>query len=115
MATLSLLLFFYDGLSQSASSSTPSDLVSESTVFDDLEVESFSLYPNPATDFVTVELGANIRDVRIKIYDQMGKMVLSGKFSGSSYSANIADLKSGVYSIALDSGKNKTMKRFLKQ
>ena len=115
MATLSLLLFFYDGFSQSTSPSTTSELVSESSIYEELEVENFSLYPNPATDFVTVDLGANIRDARIKIYDQMGKMVASGKFSGSTYSANIADLKSGVYSVAIDSGKNKTMKRFVKQ
>ena len=55
------------------------------------------LYPNPATDFINIRLGAHLHDVVIEIYDISGKQLLLQNLENTETQINISDFKSGTY------------------
>ena len=67
---------------------------------------SVSLYPNPATQMVTIELSAQEGSkVSGNIFDNTGRLIMSGVFdeviqsTNNSYQIDIATLKPGVYTV----------------
>ncbi|MAO32248.1 MAG: hypothetical protein CL824_01965, partial [Crocinitomicaceae bacterium] len=48
---------------------------SAASTFNDLYSGEFSLYPNPAGDFVSIDLTNNYSEVRLEIFDYSGKLV----------------------------------------
>lgn len=80
---------------------------------------SFSVYPNPATNTVTIqqkeETGATINEV--SIFDQLGNLKKRSKYSASTKQAqmNIANLMTGVYFIEISSGQNKERQQLIIQ
>lgn len=64
----------------------------------------FSFYPNPAFDFVTLNIvGNNIGENTLNIYNLIGERVLTEKLKQSKQSVNLEKLKSGVYIIEIQS------------
>jgi len=63
-------------------------------------VPSFRIYPNPATDYITVEGGAG---KRFRITDQTGK-IISENMDGNEKSWYIGRLKPGIYYVQLQNG-----------
>ena len=63
------------------------------------EGNSFSLYPNPASDYVGIEnVVCNAEHITINVYDTQGRLVLSEtKPNATSYMLNTTSLQSGVY------------------
>lgn len=59
--------------------------------FDD---NSIQVYPNPANDIVYIRNNNNESEVNIKIFDNIGKLVLS---QSEGQEINIANLKTGIY------------------
>ena len=63
----------------------------------------FTVYPNPASDFVTIELNnGNLTDLRITIYDMQGKLVLDKNVTESPVELNVKTYKPGIYKIVLN-------------
>ena len=63
----------------------------------------FAVYPNPASDFVTIELNnENLTDSRITIYDMQGKLILDKDVTESPVELNIKAFKPGIYKIVLN-------------
>ncbi|MBY8963004.1 PQQ-dependent sugar dehydrogenase [Flavobacterium sp. D11R37] len=63
---------------------------------------AFSLYPNPATDVVTVKSGNDINLTAAAVYDLSGKLLMQQQFSVSSENTvNISDLPAGIYLMQL--------------
>ncbi len=60
--------------------------------------ESFRIYPNPATDFVYIEL---TRETNIRFYDLMGKLCYSEDDVNGDLTINVSDFKRGVYIVSL--------------
>ena len=92
--------------------------------------EEIKLYPNPASNSVTLSVDnqyaakaangvngnttASINDVRI--YDQSGTTVFSGKYnSQSSVTINVAGIGKGVYTVEVNTGLNKVSKTLIIQ
>lgn len=78
--------------------------------------ESFSIYPNPATDLITIQLGLNEpTDLALEITDLMGKKVAfitKGRESGNvKKQFNVSGLPNGHYFVRLEiNGKATTRK-----
>ncbi len=63
----------------------------------------FSIYPNPATNNVTIDWNSNISISELNIYDISGRLVLSKKIDTNTknISTNISELSKGNYIIIL--------------
>lgn len=58
------------------------------------QLESVKIYPNPAKNFVKLELPNNIKDFNVEISDMSGKLVLKTE---NETEINVSDLQNGVY------------------
>jgi len=62
---------------------------------------SLDLYPNPATDYVMVEL-SNENIERVELYSLTGQLLRSEVVSGRRVEFSVGDLPSGVYSVLVN-------------
>ncbi len=68
-----------------------------------LDVESLSVYPNPVSDQLTVELGSlQGTSVLVKIFDSQGKLVFDENRTGT-FIIDVSTYNTGVYSIRVES------------
>jgi len=58
------------------------------------QLESVKIYPNPAKNFVKLDLPNNIRNFKVEISDMSGKLVLKTE---NKTEINVSDLQNGVY------------------
>ena len=77
---------------------------------------SFSVYPNPVRDLVTLE-GSNDSNIQsYQIADLNGRIVKSGNtVNTNSTQVNMSDLQSGVYMMTINSDKGSTVKKIIKE
>jgi len=73
---------------------------------------NLSIYPNPASDFITIKLNNSDKE-KIQIYDIMGRLVKEVSISNNQ-KLDISKLSSGVYFVRLNNNKSSTHK-FIKQ
>ena len=64
---------------------------------EDLSAE-LSLYPNPFSDKINLQLGGKIID-KIEVYDVLGKLVLSKTNNSERMSVDVSDLQKGAYMV----------------
>lgn len=64
---------------------------------------AFSAYPNPTKDRVTVQLSAPMRDAKLEIVDDVGRVVLKQKVK-SGGSVNVGGLARGTYVLHVTAG-----------
>jgi hypothetical protein len=62
---------------------------------------NWKFYPNPASDFVQIELDHDARAAVIEIYDVSGRLVYTSAFSGKTHLTPIHTLPKGLYFIGL--------------
>lgn len=72
----------------------------------------FSVFPNPAVDFLSVNINTNSADNFLRISDVLGKVVYEEKISGSK-KINTEDFKNGVYVVTLTSNGTTYTKRLV--
>lgn len=90
--------------------------VSNCTGIEELSALSASVYPNPVSDLLTVQLSKAVEHCAIKVYDATGKLVLSSEGSGDLMHVNTSQLTKGLYLLNLHTGDSKQMTmRFIKQ
>ena len=64
----------------------------------------FSIYPNPATDIVTLNVdNVNNADFTLNIYNVIGKLVRSELLKQNQQQINVGDLSNGTYMIEINS------------
>jgi hypothetical protein len=83
---------------------------------DELSEGTLALYPNPASDFITIENSdANVRYM-IDVLDVTGKLVLKGESVQGKTSLDVSSLDKGYYFIRATSadGNKSGVKRFIK-
>jgi Zn-dependent metalloprotease len=56
-----------------------------------------SVYPNPATNFVTVELSGNLQNAELNLTDMLGQLVYTVNTDQSKVNINTAALPRGIY------------------
>jgi len=76
-----------------------------------------TLFPNPATDFVTLDLGSEKEIDQIELYNVQGHLVRSIPVQSNTYRQNIItqDLMAGVYWVVIISKNNREQIRLVKQ
>lgn len=67
-----------------------------SSINKDHLTNSYSIYPNPAKDYVYIEMSEN-REVTFRLFTLAGQMVLQNEVKGSGQKININNLKEGLY------------------
>lgn len=83
-------------------------------------VESMTAQPNPVHDQLQLHVtAAQAADMQLTVYDMIGntvsEMPVRVNIGANSYTQNVAGLASGVYTIALHNGSNRTTSRFVKE
>jgi hypothetical protein len=74
----------------------------------------YSLNPNPAVNYISINTGTDLIDSKYEIIDIYSNKLLSGKISNNA-SINISGLASGMYFIILkDSKENQKALKFMK-
>ena len=82
----------------------------------DVLSSKFSVYPNPASNFLNITSGDALQLNSVKITDINGRVVLENTL-GSTDSAqiNIANLATGVYVVSINSNEGIATKKFIKK
>jgi plastocyanin len=78
---------------------------------------TIKMYPNPTDSDITIDFQIqNIEKLNVKIFNLLGKEVLSKQISKNDTSLMVSELKNGIYLIRITSlnGENSTTKRFVK-
>ncbi|MDX2047843.1 MAG: PQQ-dependent sugar dehydrogenase [Chitinophagaceae bacterium] len=73
---------------------------------------SISVYPNPATRFIRINVSEGIftRPVEYRLFDITGKLVLSGNSIAKNFAVNVEGLNKGVYVLKLLNGNGLDLK-----
>ncbi|MBB3699065.1 T9SS type A sorting domain-containing protein [Flammeovirga yaeyamensis] len=82
-------------------STDPKDVTSID--YNDLE---WSLYPNPASDVVTIKAPQNLSNCEWVLTNAEGRKVTEGVFTGNTYKIDVDDLPSGIYILRHTQGDN---------
>ena len=76
------------------------------------ENDNVAIYPNPATDQVTIE---GIPNSTLRIFDITGKMIMTTTIQDNQETINISYLNSGIYFLELQDENTKTVKKLIKR
>lgn len=76
---------------------------------------NFSIYPNPASDQVTIQLPSDSNKSELVIYDYTGRKVKSSSLLENNPSIDISDLSSGIYIFRVISIDKVGIQRFVKK
>jgi len=79
------------------------------------DVNEFSIYPNPSTSLLNIDVLQLDATMNLDIYNILGKKVLSKKINNLKSSINVSQWHSGVYLIRLSTDDATITKRFVKQ
>ncbi len=93
-------------------------LGSKALAVDSHKLTGFSMYPNPATDQVNLNLRKTGNQVHVMVYDIMGRRVLTKDyegFSGFQQSINVANLTSGIYFVKITTDGKQATKKLIVQ
>ena len=73
---------------------------------DSFFAKQFNLYPNPASEMVTIEMPENITTATVTIFDFVGKQVAKTNLTSTENSLDVSNLPTGTYlvSIATEQG-----------
>ncbi|MCQ2230023.1 MAG: choice-of-anchor D domain-containing protein [Bacteroidales bacterium] len=87
--------------------------VIDSISSDEIKV-AVAVYPNPATDFIVVELSQEVSG-KIEIYNINGSMVLVDNYVGKKQTVNVGGLASGMYIVRVVTNDKVFVKQVLKK
>lgn len=74
----------------------------------EFEIAAFEIYPNPATNFLTLKSTKELSSKSITISDSTGKIVFRDQILSSNAPLEISDLASGIYILSIEGlGKKK--------
>ncbi len=71
---------------------------------------SILIFPNPATDFITINVSVNLIGSPYKIIDQLGRTVMNGKLTFESSTININQLSKGMYFLKVGNENQQSLK-----
>lgn len=80
------------------------------------QMEDFQMYPNPATNLLTIDLGDNYNNVSLKIYNLIGEVVLTKNYGELQQTSIDLDMNAGVYLLSIDiENSNSITKKLIKE
>ncbi len=81
---------------------------------EEIQSAHWSVFPNPATETITVVFNNYLRSGNIQLYNAMGILIRSLPVSTPLMKINLADVRQGIYYIRLE-GENYSTIKFVKQ
>jgi predicted esterase len=76
---------------------------------------ALTLYPNPASNEITVVVGSSSKQSIVTIFNTQGQLVISSVVEKQNNSLDIRKLSPGLYYLTLDNGKQQHNSKFIKQ
>ena len=70
----------------------------------------FSVYPNPASNQITIKATAKLVGAAYTVFDNMGKMVLSGQLKTENTVIELGNLSDGIYLFSIGENNKQTFK-----
>ena len=83
--------------------------------YNSIQDEDFVISPNPAEDKLNIKLLSANENVKLEVFDVLGKLIYKGEITQLESSVNISNWKSGVYLVRVSNNKSTQTKRFIKQ
>jgi hypothetical protein len=80
---------------------------------DELELRTISVYPNPATDVLYINLSSSIYSIAVT--NVIGEIVLKLENKSNTTSLSLSELKQGIYSLLVTSNDKQKQIKFVKQ
>jgi len=77
---------------------------------DELQIADFSVYPNPASNQLTIENGLEL-EMQISIMNIEGKIIYTNEFSGTSSTIDVSNLNAGIYLVQIFTESGNTVNR----
>jgi hypothetical protein len=82
----------------------------------ELNNETVSVYPNPASNMINVKMNTTlINNATLELYDATGKLIAQQKVSNEYSFININYLANGIYTVRVITDNEQTIKRIVKQ
>ena len=78
---------------------------------EDFSISNISVTPNPASDYITIDMPNAVTDFTSELYDITGKMILK---SNNLETLDVANVKSGVYILKINTDTGSVSKRIIK-
>ncbi len=78
-------------------------------------VNAIRVYPNPATNFINIDIAVVEEIVQVRIFDITGKELYNLKPTATSIQLPIGDFTNGIYLINLQTKESNIYKKFIKQ
>jgi hypothetical protein len=94
---LDSVMYLVSDLNGCAKSASAAILVQDCAGIDNIEANTFSVYPNPATTLLNINSNQNLAGFNLQVYDVLGRMVISQMLTGASNVINVAALANGTY------------------
>ena len=80
-----------------------------------LQNREFTISPNPGRNSLNIKLPSADSDMKLEVFDVLGKRVYQGIVSQLESSVNVSNWKSGVYLVRISNNEIVQTKRFIKQ
>jgi len=74
------------------------------------EFNEFNVYPNPTSSQITLKVNTNLVGAVYTIYDNMGKVVMSGKINNEHTIIELDNLSNGIYLFSIGENSKQTFK-----
>lgn len=78
-------------------------------------IEAFNLFPNPATDYVTLSMPSEFMDGSLKVFDISGKMVYSSNLSDTNLNIDLNTFVQGTYIVEIEKNGKSYTARLIKR
>ena len=75
----------------------------------------FEMFPNPASESLTIQLPSGSENASVEFYDYIGRLALTQKVSQTNNIINVQDLSSGVYILKVLSDDKIGTQKFIKK
>ena len=84
--------------------------------FETLSSSDIALYPNPASQLLTMEIPSNHRIGSIEILDLQGRIIFSQAYNSSNgkHQIPVSEISNGIYFISINTDQGNITKRFVK-
>ncbi|MCF6184521.1 MAG: S8 family peptidase [Bacteroidales bacterium] len=76
-------------------------------------INKIAIYPNPANNYIIVDLSENTNTVNLKIYNISGHPVFSNDFKNNHITVDTSDFKNGIYFCKIINGNKTFLKKFI--
>jgi len=81
----------------------------------DLQKLDFELFPNPASENVSIQISNSTENATVTFFNYLGKEVYSQKISNATQKISVSNLSSGVYIVKIMSDGKTGIKKFIKK